>query len=102
MSSHASHMDPYTYILVDRVPVQHANDDEWVQWYLDVKNRRVDLTKIGDVTISTVFGGLDIMPEKGMFETQIFGGEHGGDVWRAATWDEAERRHAEAVALVRG
>jgi hypothetical protein len=100
----SSPLDPYTYILVDRVPVQHANDDEWMRWYLDVeKNRRVDLTKIGDALISTIFCGLDLMPERGvMFETHIFGGEHDGRTWRATTWDEAERRHAEAVAMVRG
>jgi hypothetical protein len=57
------------------------------------------------VRVSTVFLGLDHSwlsdgPPL-IFETMIFGGPHSDHQTRASTWDEAERQHAEAVAMVR-
>jgi hypothetical protein len=67
---------------------------------------RVDVTKIDDVMISTVFLGLDYrMSRRGpplLFETKVFGGSLDRFQNRCATWDNAEAMHAEAVALVRG
>ena len=67
---------------------------------------RVDVTKIDDVVISTVFLGLDYrMSRRGpplLFETKVFGGSLDRFQNRCATWDKAEAMHAEAVALVRG
>jgi len=105
-----SHLDPFTFKLVDRKPVQCANDDEWFAWYLDVeKNRRVAITHIqvarvpGEVTVSTVFTSLDLTPEHGcLFETEVFGGEYDRNVWRCRTWEEAERQHKQVTAIVRG
>jgi hypothetical protein len=66
---------------------------------------RVDVTKIGDVVISTVFLGLDYRMSRRelplLFETRVFGSlDHFQN--RCATWDKAKAMHAEAVALVRG
>jgi len=99
-----SHLDPYTFILVDRKPVQHANDEEWWRWYLNEENRRVAKTQFesGLITVSTVFTSLDLLPERGkLFETKVFGGKLDQEEWRCATWEEAEAQHAKAVALVR-
>ena len=67
---------------------------------------RVDVTKIDDVVISTVFLGLDYRMSRGgpplLFETKVFGGSLDRFQNRCATWDKAEAMHAEAVALVRG
>ena len=67
---------------------------------------RVDVTKIDEVVISTVFLGVDYrMSRRGsplLFETKVFGGSLDHFQNRCATWDNAERMHAEAVALVRG
>ena len=67
---------------------------------------RVDVTKIDEVVISTVFLGLDYrMSRRGpplLFETRVFGGSLDRFQNRCATWDKAEAMHAEAVALVRG
>jgi hypothetical protein len=67
---------------------------------------RVDVTKIDDVVISTVFLGLDYrMSRRGpplLFETKVFGGSLDRFQNRCTTWDKAEAMHAEAVALVRG
>ena len=64
--------------------------------------------KIGDVTVSTVFLGIDhsmVRPmdqehEPILFETMIFGGEHHNYQQRYVTWDEAKAGHLEAVKLI--
>lgn len=65
---------------------------------------RVALTPIDGIQVSTVFLGLDhSMHLSGppiLFETLIIGGPLDGEQRRYATWDEAERGHAEAVARV--
>lgn len=100
-------LDPFTYILdADRRPVNVPNDVAWFRWFGNEANRRVALDDVGDVTVSTVCGGIDRSygraPHPLVFETMIFGGEH--DRWEelAASWAEAELIHAEAVAMVRG
>jgi len=109
-----SHLDAYTYILVDHKPVQHPNDDEWFRWFMVESNRRVAITTIQgetitdagsepiNVSISTVFTGVDLAPERGcMFETEVFGAsKYDRHTWRCRTWDEAEKQHAEIVQMV--
>ena len=46
-------LDEHTFILVDRRPVQHPQDDEWWNWFQNLDNRRVALTEIGDIIVST-------------------------------------------------
>jgi len=66
---------------------------------------RVDLTKIGEYEVSTIFLGVtSCFNDKGMpliFETMIFGGKYAGSddeyLVRCSTWDQAEAQHAEAV-----
>jgi hypothetical protein len=91
-------MDQFTYRLdAEHQPVNCANDDEWFAWFEDINNRRVALTNISDeISVSTIFTGLDLMPHEGpplLFETEIFGGEYGGCRWGFATWDEAKIGH---------
>jgi hypothetical protein len=98
---HAAYLDACTFILVDKKVVQHPNNDEWFRWYLKTENRRVAETEIGDVWISTVFVGLVLTPDKMPFETKVFGGKHNQEDFRTATWEEAEAKHAEIVAMVK-
>lgn len=91
-------LDPYTYILVDRSPVQHANDDAWWTWFSNLDNRRVACADMGSVMISTVFTGLDILQRGLLFETKILGGRYDGEEVCAATWEEAEKNHVKAIA----
>lgn len=113
----SSHLDQFTYKLIDRKPVQCANDDEWFKWFLDLENnRRVGLTTIKkamvgldivmdsiEVTISTVFTSLNIIPQDmALFETLVRGGKYDGCVWRCRTWDEAVVQHEQVIAIVKG
>lgn len=93
------------YILEGRTPVLCDDIMKWGAQFEDIKSRRVAETTIGDARISTVFLGLDHNWGGGpplLFETMIFGGEHDGYCERYSTWDEAERGHAAALALVGG
>lgn len=76
---------------------------KFARWFENA-NRHVAKTKIDDITISTVFLGLNHGFGKGpplLFETMIFGGRFDEDMWRYSTWDEAEKGHQKAVEKVR-
>lgn len=94
-------MDGY-YKLDGKTPVPCDSVLDWGRWF-EKADRQVAHTKSGDVTVSTVFLGLDHAYGDStpiLFETMIFGGEHNEDQWRYATWDEAVAGHAKACALV--
>lgn len=92
------------YILDEnRVPVPCNDLMEWGKW-LETANRHVAKEMVGDVRVSTVFLGLNHSYGNGaplLFETMIFGGPHDGHQTRCTFWDEAEKMHAEAVAMAR-
>lgn len=92
---------PLYYKLVGRLPVPVSDIREWVKAFEG--NRIVAQTTVGPLEVSTVFLALDhsfsTNPDAPaiLFETMIFDG--GKDTYqrRYATWDEAEKGHAEAV-----
>ena len=69
---------------------------QWAQW-LEGDNRRVARVQYFDVTISTVFLGLDHGFSNGnpiLFETLVSGGEIMDEYMdRYSTWDEAVEGH---------
>lgn len=90
------------FILQGKTPVP-ADLMTWAKWF-ETADRKVAADEIGDVRISTVFLGLDHSFGHGaplLFETMIFGGRHDQHQTRASTWEEAEKQHAEAMAMVR-
>lgn len=90
------------YVLDGKIPRQVATAREWSDEF-EQGTRRVARDVIGDVTISTVFLGLNHNWGEGpplLFETMIFGGPHDGDCFRCSTWEEAEAQHKMALALV--
>lgn len=78
------------------------SSDEWIEiWQRD---RVIRYDKYNRGTISTVYIGLDHSFGQGaplIFETMIFGGEFDGHEWRAATKEEAEKNHVEALRMLR-
>jgi hypothetical protein len=91
------------YILVDHQPVACPDLMTWARW-METADRHVRLTEQDEVTVSTVFLGLDHGWNDNkppvLFETMVFINESGGDMERYATWDEAEAGHARWVAKV--
>lgn len=66
--------------------------------------RRVALTEIGSVQISTVFLGLNHAWDDGppmLFETMVFGGPLSDEQDRCSTYDEAEAMHERMCERVR-
>jgi hypothetical protein len=93
------------YILKDGVPVLEPDLLTWAKWFEDGDKRRVALTEIGDVRISTVFLGIDHSFGGGapiLFETMIFEGEHDQYQERYHTLEEAMIGHEKAVSLAKG
>ena len=90
-------------------PVAEPDLLMWARWFDVEHRRRLALDKIGEITVSTVFLGVDHnFLRQGaplLYETMIFGAlsEWGLDDYqnRYATREEALQGHAEAVALVR-
>lgn len=83
-------------------------EDDLMIWaeFMEKDNRRIERTEIGDVSISTVFLGLDhsfneeAIPV--LFETMIFGGDHDGYQERYTDIENAKIGHEKAVKLVKG
>jgi hypothetical protein len=83
------------------IPASHL---EWGQWF-STHDRRVALTNLGHVRVSTVFLGLDhgwgASPPL-LWETMIFGGEHDQYQDRYASKETALEGHEYAVKLASG
>lgn len=88
-------MNDGTYILDGKTPVLEPDLHKWGEWF-ETANRQVEVSIIYDVTLSTVFLGLDHSWSVGppvLFETMIFGGPRDREYERYSTWDEAEAGH---------
>jgi hypothetical protein len=91
------------YVLDGKTPIPCNDALEWFRW-LDEADRRIAKTQIGDALVSTRFLGFDrnggSRPPL-LFEMRIIGGLYDNERGQCATWEEAERLHANAVAMVR-
>lgn len=88
------------YILLDKTPVLCNNYSEWREW-MKLNDRKVKRDHIGDITVSTIFLGMDydIMSETPMlFETRTFGRNITSCIFmQYSYWDEAVDGHEKAV-----
>lgn len=80
----------------DGNPEPCSNLLAWGRWF-QTAERRVALTTVGDVEVSTVFLGLDHsfggdVPL--LYETLVMGGACDGDITRYSTRQQAEDGHA--------
>lgn len=92
------------YLLVGHDVVPCDDVMEWARRLGDSDARRVALDLVGDVTVSTVFLGIDHSFRNGppiLFETMVFGGPLDEAMERYSTWDAAEAGHALMVEAVR-
>ena len=91
-----------TYVLDGKTPVPEPDLSTWVQW-LGSADRCVALTEQGDVSVSTVFLGLDHNisgSQPLLFETMVFRADKSNETVHYSTWEEAEKGHAEMVKRV--
>lgn len=95
------------YVLDGKTPVPVSDVIEWGTWF-ESADRHVSQTKIGGVTVSTVFLGLDHSfgsDPPVLFETMVFGGLLDEEMARYETWDQAVAGHdamVERVKSIRG
>lgn len=91
------------YKLVDKEPVP-CTFAEYTSSMKSADNRLVEQTHIGDLTVSTVFTGIDYafgLGEKQLFETTVFGlPDDIQPQWRLATFDEAVNQHLQLVVML--
>lgn len=92
------------YVLDETHRVVPATHTEWAAMFEDIDSRRVGHDTVGDVSVSTVFLGMDHgfgrMPE--LFETMTFGGTCDQIlVARYPTWESAARGHRVTVTRLR-
>ena len=83
------------YILDGHDVVECRDLVEWGKWF-ETADRKVAKDTKNDITISTVFLGLDHSSGGGtpiVFETMVFGGEYDGELDRYSTWAKAEVGH---------
>ncbi len=84
-------------------PVPEGDDDLklWTEGF-EKSYRIVAQDQVGNKWVSTVFLGIDHnYRDDGpplLFETMVFEDDHGGDMWRYSTWDEAMEGHKAACA----
>ena len=93
------------YVLQGHQVVPEGDLLKWAR-RLETAERIVARDEVGEVTVSSVFLGLDynfssISPPL-LFETMVFGGSLDGEQERYPTWEEAEAGHARWVEKVRG
>ncbi len=88
------------YILDGHKAVECNDLLKWAKWF-EAADRIVAKTNISDeVTISTVFLGLNHNYGEGepiLFETMIFGGKHDKEMEQYSTWEQAEEGHKKWV-----
>ena len=98
-------MATHKYILVNREIVECDDLLQWARWF-EMAERKVAVTMVGSVKISTVFLGLNHRFNGAgppiLFETQVFGGADDGEQERYTTWDEAVLGHSAMIDRVVG
>jgi len=84
------------YILDGHKPVPCDDLMKWANW-MGVADRHVAKTQVSDdITVSTVFLGLNHNYGEGdllLFETMVFGGSLDEGMERYTTWEQAEKGH---------
>lgn len=96
-------MKPLFYILEWKIP-KPVEMLEWSTSFDVTKNGRLWLYHQGKIVVSTIFLWIDHSYNPDwppiLFETMIFWGKYNKYQERYSTWEEAEKWHEKAVALV--
>ncbi len=90
------------YYKLDGTEVVSCSREEWEEFWADFDKRRVALSYLGGIEISTVFLGINHAMRPGeraqFFETRVsWGSGDELDMMRYATWDEAVAGHERAI-----
>ncbi len=96
-------LEGHFYKLVDKEPAP-CTFAEYASNMKSAENRIIEQTRVGELTVSTVFTGIDHafgMGEKQLFETSVFGfPDNIQPQWRFASWDDAVNQHLQLVLML--
>lgn len=96
-------LEGHFYKLVDKKPAP-CTFAEYASNMKSAENRIIEQTRVGELTVSTVFTGIDHafgMGEKQLFETSVFGlPDDLQPQWRFASWDDAVNQHLQLVLIL--
>ena len=92
------------YILVGHTPFETEDMKEWANWFEhSAHERRVALTQLALMEVSTVFTGVDYRMGGGgslplLFETAVFNEQRSMiATYRTRSWEEALAKHEDVV-----
>lgn len=92
------------YVLDQNLEARQVDVRDWAVWF-ETADRTVAKTDVGEVTISTVFLGLDhSFTDSGLpvlYETMVFGGALDEYQWRYSSREAALAGHERVVAKVK-
>lgn len=98
-------MNTGMYILNDAGEPVAVSPAEWSLWFDDAKNRQLARDDFGEISVSTVFLGIDHGWGRGekpiLWETMVFGGPLDHERERYTSRDDALAGHAVITALVK-
>ena len=103
---HSVHSSDLFILDDNRNPVHCPDIYEWGAWVESESNRRVSLTRIGSITVRTMFFGVRIPapPESGIdyvfFETSVSSGFYASALIRTQTYNGAMHAHGLACGRV--
>jgi hypothetical protein len=98
------------YYILENGKIKNATFWEWMKWFNDIDNRRIDFTEFDDGSyVSTVCLGIDhgfcfddfLKHRPILFESMVFGGKLDQFQWRYSTLGESKQGHYELVAAIR-
>ncbi len=96
-------LEGHFYKLVNKEPVP-CTFAEYASGMKSAENRLIEQTQVDELTVSTVFTGIDHafgMGQKQLFETTVFGlPDDIQPQWRFASWNEAVNQHLQLVVML--
>jgi len=90
------------HFILENKEIKECDLMTWAKWF-EGSERIIDNDKINEVTVSTIFLGIDhgYMNNKPLlFETMVFGGKLDEEQYRYYTYDEAQKGHKETLKKV--
>ena len=85
----------------EKVTIKTAADKRAWEYWWDAKDRVVQCDCVNQVKVSTVFVGVGVGDNPGLYETRVFGGQHNDRAVLSACHAEAVKCHEVTLAGVR-
>ncbi|QDU62636.1 hypothetical protein Pan216_35030 [Planctomycetes bacterium Pan216] len=91
------------YVLIDGKPVKEVDEGRWDAWMDEhpESERTIAATQVEDMSVTTLFVGIDVIGKKGKpakpFQSMVKGGKGNGCIRAYSSASAAEAGHQEMV-----